>query len=69
MAVPLTDVGMKRLWAEMGESVVQVRCLETSGYRSREETGLKTQMGGSPAERQLSALGLHEIIWGPIEPS
>lgn len=69
LGVPSTDVEMKRLWAETGESVAQVGCLETSGYRSREETGLKTQIWGSPAQRQLSALGLDEITRGQIEPS
>lgn len=44
--MPLTDVGMKRVWAELGESVVQAGCLETSGCSRWEETGRKTQMWG-----------------------
>ena len=46
MVVSLAEMGMKWVWAGMGELVIHVRCLVTVGYMSQERDWAKeTDLG------------------------
>lgn len=43
----MMEMGMELVWAERGESVIQVRCLEAIGDTNQRETGLNKQCSKS----------------------